>query len=476
MVDSEPELESLAGTLIGGKYRIDELIGRGGMGAVYRATNIAIGKRVALKFLHREAALDRDAVTRFQREAEAASAVESAHIVEIFDSGTTEDGRPFLVMELLRGEDLRQRLRREGPLPAAEVVRLGRQVARALRRAHEAGIVHRDLKPDNVFLCERDDDPMFVKLVDFGISKIAPKGTPANALTRRGVVLGTAYYMSPEQAQALPDIDGRTDLFSLGAILYESLTGAPPHTGRAYESVLVSICTKDAPPLRERVPMVPEALASVVHRALARDRSERYQSAAELYADLTAATPRDPTARQDVLSEPELALTTDPTTPILAETAPSPIVTPTARRPGSFGRRAAGVALLTMLPVGLLLGWPRAPEPADPTTHSDPGFGAELHSAGASSAQASESLRRAGSAATIRSEPAAPGRDLPVPSTPPPTSGRPSLHADAAASPAGSVRPPLDPSTAPPRRRSGAVAHPAEPSGVAAGLELATEP
>ncbi|HOU93466.1 MAG TPA: protein kinase, partial [Polyangiaceae bacterium] len=139
MTASEPELDLIAGTVVAGKYRVDELIGRGGMGAVYRATNLAIGKRVALKFLYPEAALDRDAVARFQREAEAASAAESAHIVEIFDSGTTDDGRPFLVMELLRGEDLRQRLRREGRLPPNDAVRIAAQVARALRRAHEAG-------------------------------------------------------------------------------------------------------------------------------------------------------------------------------------------------------------------------------------------------------------------------------------------------------------------------------------------------
>ena len=168
------------------------------MGAVYRATHTAIGKRVALKFLDHNAARDSDSVTRFQREAEAASAVESAHIVQIFDSGTGPGGRPYLVMELLNGEDLRARLRREGRVPLAEVVHIAGQVLRALGRAHAAGIVHRDLKPDNVFLCQRDDDPMFVKIVDFGISKVASRTATANTLTQRGTVLGTAFYMSPE--------------------------------------------------------------------------------------------------------------------------------------------------------------------------------------------------------------------------------------------------------------------------------------
>ena len=287
----DPELDALRGTTVGGKYRLEESIGRGGMGAVFQATNTAFGKRVALKFLYREAARDRDAVTRFQREAEAASAVESAHIVEIFDSGTTDDGLPFLVMELLKGEDLRARLRREGRLSIPQAVRMGGQVARALKRAHEAGIIHRDLKPDNVFLCRRDDDPMFVKLVDFGISKVTRKRADLDTLTRKGLVLGTAFYMSPEQAQAKPDVDGRTDIFSLGAILFESLAGRPPHLGQAYEAVLISICTQDAPDVREFVPEVPESLARVIAKALCRDREQRYQNAGELYDALASAFP-----------------------------------------------------------------------------------------------------------------------------------------------------------------------------------------
>jgi serine/threonine protein kinase len=281
------ELARLVGSIVGGKYRVECLIGQGGMGAVFQATNLAIGKRVALKFLDAEAARDGDAATRFQREAEAASLVESAHIVQIFDSGTTEDKLPFLVMELLTGEDLRARLKREGRLPARTAARIGVQVLKALVRAHAAGIVHRDLKPDNVYLCRRDDDPEFVKIVDFGISKLA-RSAGADTLTHKGTVLGTAYYMSPEQAQSFPDIDGRTDLFSLGAILYEALAGSPPHGGPTYEAVLIAICTKDAPPLRERAPEVPAELARVVHKALARDREQRFQTAEEFLNALEA--------------------------------------------------------------------------------------------------------------------------------------------------------------------------------------------
>lgn len=280
--------DPLIGAMIADKYRVESLVGRGGMGAVYEATNVGIGKRVALKFLDRDGTRDLDAVARFQREAEAASAVESAHIVQIFDSGVSADGRPFLVLELLRGEDLRARLRREGRLSEQDTLKLAVQVLRALSRAHAAGIIHRDLKPDNLFLCARDDDPAFVKIVDFGISKVARRRAGIDTLTRRGTVLGTAFYMSPEQAQAFADVDGRTDLFSLGAILYECLAGRPPHVGTAYEAVLIDICTKDAADVRTFAPEVSEPLAKIVAKALARDRAERFASAEAFLQALSA--------------------------------------------------------------------------------------------------------------------------------------------------------------------------------------------
>jgi eukaryotic-like serine/threonine-protein kinase len=286
------ELDLLIGATVAGKYHIDRLIGRGGMGAVFQATNAVIGKRVALKFLSATTCTDGDAATRFQREAEAASLAESPHIVQIFDSGRSEQGLPFLVMELLTGEDLRARLRREGRLDVDSAVRIGVQVLKALKQAHAAGIVHRDLKPDNVFLCRHEDDPSFVKLVDFGISKLQQRAG-VDTLTHEGAVLGTAFYMSPEQAQSFPDIDGRTDLFSLGAILYEMLAGAPPHRAPTYEAVLITICTRDAADVRNEAPEVPEKLARVIARALARDRTDRYSSAEAMQLELESALGSD---------------------------------------------------------------------------------------------------------------------------------------------------------------------------------------
>ena len=318
--EQRSSLDRLVGNVVAEKYRIDRLIGRGGMGAVFQATNLTIGKRVALKFLDRDATRDRDAFERFQREALAASVVESAHIVQLFDSGTAEDGRPFLVMELLAGEDLRSRLKREQKLPVGLAIGILKQILRALVRAHAAGIVHRDLKPDNVFLCERDDGALFVKIVDFGISKLTATST-LDTLTRRGTVLGTAYYMSPEQAQAFPDVDGRTDLFSAGAILFECLSGRPPHTGPTYESVLVAICTKDAPDLRELEPEVPEELARIVGRALSREREQRFQRAEELLAALTTFLPT-PLDQVDSSARPRNSLeAVAPDAPALSSTS-----------------------------------------------------------------------------------------------------------------------------------------------------------
>lgn len=287
--------EALVGkSIAGGRYVLRSLVGHGGMGAVYAAEHVGLGKRVAVKFVDPEFATDEQVVARFAREARAMSAVESAHIVSVFDAGT-EEGRPYLVMELLRGEDLGERLRRERRVPVDEAMHVAAQVLKGLGRAHAAGIIHRDLKPDNVFLVKHDLDPLFAKIVDFGVSKIErPRaGTTPLALTGRGTVLGTPFYMSPEQAQALPDVDGRSDLYSVGAILFECLSGRPPHTGESYEQVILSICMRDAPDLRAIEPSVPKNVAEFVGRALTRDRNARFRDAGRMLAALHDVAPEE---------------------------------------------------------------------------------------------------------------------------------------------------------------------------------------
>jgi serine/threonine-protein kinase len=298
MSASAPELDAMIGRTLGGKYRLVRVIGRGGMGAVFEAENVAIAKRFAVKMLDPEWAKDPGVAGRFAREARAASAVDSEHIVSVVDAGS-DDGCPYIAMELLRGEDLGTRLRRETRVAQRDALHITAQVLRGLVAAHDAGIVHRDLKPDNVLLVDRAGDANFVKIVDFGVSKVRrPDGdTTPLALTHRGVILGTPLYMAPEQARSLPDVDGRADLYSVGAILFECLTGRPPHVGESYEQILLSVCMQDAPDVRATAPGVPADVSAFVARALARERSERFSSAAEMLAALRVITPMDPAVR-----------------------------------------------------------------------------------------------------------------------------------------------------------------------------------
>ncbi|MGH7280873.1 MAG: serine/threonine-protein kinase [Polyangiaceae bacterium] len=321
------ELEAIIGKTVSDRYRITALIGSGGMGAVYEAEHTGIGKKVAIKFLTREAARENTVASRFAREARAASAIESEHIVTVFDAGTDEN-LPYIAMELLRGEDFGARLRRLGKVPQEDAVHVIAQVLRGLADAHEAGIIHRDLKPDNVFLVDKRGDTSFVKIVDFGVSKFDRPGmsTAPLALTQKGTVVGTPYYMSPEQAQAAPDLDARADLFSVGAMLFEALAGRPPHMGTTYEAVIVSICMNDSPDLRTLVPEISPGLARFVARALARDRKSRFSSARQMLVALAEFAPRERMSGDAEMKRAPPASHSDPTmvspqTPAVALTA-----------------------------------------------------------------------------------------------------------------------------------------------------------
>ncbi|MBW2453766.1 MAG: protein kinase [Deltaproteobacteria bacterium] len=292
-------VDERVGKLIAQKYQVRRLLGSGGMGSVYEAENIVIGKPVALKFLHMNAQQDETSLARFQQEARAISAVQSAHIVQVFDWGRDEGGHPFLVMELLAGSDLSERIKQLGRIAVADAVRYAVESLRGLKRVHAAGIVHRDLKPENLYLMPGDDDLAHVKIVDFGLSKLVeqteldrPGFEQSARITQAGAVVGTPLYMSPEQVEALDEIDHRADLWAMGAILYEMLGGAPPFMERSYARLVMAICQRDAPDLTRINPEVSPPLARAISRAMTRDRTARLQSAEDFIAALAEATPQ----------------------------------------------------------------------------------------------------------------------------------------------------------------------------------------
>jgi len=274
------------GTVVAGKLRIVRLLGMGGMGAVYEVEHAFTKHRRALKLLHPEMLEHPMVVARFLREASAAGHIGNAHIVETFDAGTLEGGEPYIVMEMLEGETLASRLEREQRLPVGELADLVRQACDGVQAAHAAGIVHRDLKPENLFVVQRDGKP-FVKVLDFGISKfdrslVSGGGRDANASTKEGSSLGTPYYMSPEQVDGDKDLDARTDVYALGVILYECASGQRPYVAEALPKLAVLIHVGKPERLSGLRPELPRAFVDVVHKAMARDKGERFQTAAEL--------------------------------------------------------------------------------------------------------------------------------------------------------------------------------------------------
>ena len=269
-----------AGQIIEGKYRIVRLIGEGGMGSVYEGENTFIKRRVAIKVLHAHS-VSEETVRRFEREAQATGCIGSDHILEVLDLGALQNGDRFMVMEYLDGETLGARMSR-GRMSPTEVAAIARQVLVGLRAAHLANIVHRDLKPDNIFvLREKAGRADYAKIIDFGISKFNALGGDMS-MTRTGAVMGTPYYMSPEQAQGTQTIDGRSDVYSLGVILYEALAGFVPFDGNTFNELMFKIVLSNPRPLAEVAPALDPRLIALVERAMARDIAQRFQSADDM--------------------------------------------------------------------------------------------------------------------------------------------------------------------------------------------------
>jgi eukaryotic-like serine/threonine-protein kinase len=281
-------IDTLVGEHFGQKYRVVRLLGQGGMGAVYEAEHVETGERVALKCIDGTLVVPgKNGLQRFQREVKAMSAIDTEHMVQVLDAGMDPERKiPYMVMELLEGEDLQHLLDRVEYLEPDTALRIAAQVCLGLEKAHEARIVHRDIKPANLFLSRRGDGEIVVKILDFGIAKIKPEpsqGGPTTGLTRTGGILGSPLYMSPEQARGLSDIDYRTDIWSLGMVLYAALAGALPHGHiAAFGDLIMAICTQAPRSVQVFAPWVEPQVAAVVHRALGLDASERFPTAAAM--------------------------------------------------------------------------------------------------------------------------------------------------------------------------------------------------
>lgn len=277
----------LVGSVVDGRYRIDSLLGEGGMGAVYAGTDLRLDKPIAVKVMARELAANAEALARFHREAKVTSALGHPHIVQVLDFSSTPAGEPFIVMEFLDGEDLEHRLRRVGRLSPTETLAVARQVASALMAAHERGVIHRDLKPANIYLLRAAGEADFVKVLDFGISKVISSST---RLTRTTAIVGTPNYMSPEQAEGRnADIDGCTDQWALACIAWECLSGESLFSGDNAMSVLLQIVNQPPRQLSTALPHIDPKVDAVLMRGLAKDKHDRFASVAELAAALEAA-------------------------------------------------------------------------------------------------------------------------------------------------------------------------------------------
>jgi eukaryotic-like serine/threonine-protein kinase len=274
------------GTIIAGKLRVVRLLGAGGMGAVYEVEHTITKHRRALKMLHGDLAHVAPVVTRFLREASAAGHIGNPHIVETFDAGTLDTGEPYIVMELLAGTPLADLLAERGKLSVPETVEIICQACEGVQAAHDKGIVHRDLKPDNLFVT--DADPPFLKIVDFGISKFDPELTGANALTMEGTAMGTPFYMPPEQVRGEKDITYAADVYSMGVVLYECLTGEKPFYAETLPHLSLLIHEGKYRPVPELRPDVPRSLAAIVERAMQVDKSQRFGSLREMAEALRA--------------------------------------------------------------------------------------------------------------------------------------------------------------------------------------------
>ena len=310
MVNREPlsrsqAKDALIGTVVGGRYRIEALLGEGGMGAVYRAEQLDLKKKVAVKVLHRDMVLNAEVVARFEREAVAGGRIAHPHVASAFDFGRLDNGVFFLALEFVEGKSLGRLMDQQAPLTERTALRIAGQIADALAAAHAAGVVHRDLKPENVMLLDRPPGEEFVKVLDFGIAKLRSTGSDKDQpLTQLGTVFGTPEYMSPEQARGM-EVDGRSDLYTLGLMLYEMLSGASPFSHEDVVVILARQLSMQPPPLSNRVSRPTREL---IAKLLQKERDDRMKTAVDVRDAITVLLARPDLPRD---SSPELEVVGD---------------------------------------------------------------------------------------------------------------------------------------------------------------------
>ncbi|MBX7196815.1 MAG: serine/threonine protein kinase, partial [Sandaracinaceae bacterium] len=373
MTDSNQRVD-LTGRVLMNKLRVERLLGEGGMGAVYEVEHLITRHRRALKVMHSKLATNAETIARFIREAGVAGTLRTPYVVETFDAGQLDDGSPYVLMELLEGRPLSALFEAPTPLSAGRLVGLICQVLEGLAVAHRAGIVHRDIKPDNVFVGNDDRGLERVRILDFGISKFT-QGQPdyQGTLTTEGAMMGTPYYMSPEQALGVKDIDARSDLYSVGVMLYEGLARKRPYEGQTLAALVLKIHHGDHEPIRDLVPGLPKGLGDAVERALSVEPARRFASSEEMLAALVPHSDSQFVTSLQTLrnAAPQFAETLDAPVAVPVKVEP-PVV---ARRPGWLPIAATVGIVIAVVGIGVGV-WAAQGDPAPievtPTETSPP--------------------------------------------------------------------------------------------------------
>ncbi len=330
------------GSILGERYRLVRLIGEGGMGSVYEAVHITLKKTVAVKVLHRDFSRDEEALKRFHREAQIAGSMGHANIIEVMDFGISDEDGPYLVMEYLSGQGLKEKLKEDVLLDPGEAISIMRPVLSAIGEAHRGNIVHRDLKPDNVLLARIKGRGEVVKVLDFGISKIMTS-EEVYRLTRTGEVIGTPFYMSPEQIMKGTEVDHLTDIYACGVILFEMVTGRLPFRGESYHEIILKVTTQEPPDPRSLRPDLPDDLSRIILKAMSKEKEDRFSTAEEFARALENV---DLTVKGKARTDPR---ETEPAVDMVSRTVEEASIAAPPERAGGTRKIAAMLIILVVL-------------------------------------------------------------------------------------------------------------------------------